>query len=293
MVSVSAQGFLSFPNPVPVCYSPTLEVLQHPAAQCPYPPHEAPGTGVSLFYGYTTQLVGSGATQYYGYYSACPYPGLAEVGCYIFQYNQSQWQGYNPSFATTAEVIFGQNGAVILQWNTQNPNYWLGALFGVATTSGLGAALSYPQSGSSSCPWGNYTDPLSLAGKAVAFYPATEPIPCDSTHNITFANSSGRGCTCEDFDQDGYVCPEHDACPFDPNKWLSPGVCGCGVPDIDSDGDGYDNCIDACPYDPHKWLSPGLCGCGNPDYLPGSYSLACGTSSSTASVLSSWLALLE
>lgn len=37
-----------------------------------------------------------------------------------------------------------------------------------------------------------------------------------------------------------------DNCPADPNK-TSPGICGCGVPDIDSDGDGVMNCVDNCP----------------------------------------------
>jgi len=54
-----------------------------------------------------------------------------------------------------------------------------------------------------------------------------------------------------------------DLCPGDPNKLL-PGVCGCGVPDIDSDKDGVADCIDACPNDPKK-TAPGICGCGLPE----------------------------
>ncbi len=54
-----------------------------------------------------------------------------------------------------------------------------------------------------------------------------------------------------------------DNCPDDPNK-LNPGICGCGVPDIDSDNDGVPDCVDGCPEDANK-TSSGTCGCGLPD----------------------------
>lgn len=63
-----------------------------------------------------------------------------------------------------------------------------------------------------------------------------------------------------DGDGVGDLC---DTCANDPNK-VSPGECGCGVPDTDSDNDGSPDCFDACPTDPNK-TSPGLCGCGNVD----------------------------
>jgi hypothetical protein len=56
---------------------------------------------------------------------------------------------------------------------------------------------------------------------------------------------------------------EEDRCPDDPDKTL-PGVCGCGVPDTDSDSDGVPDCNDGCPNDPAK-TSPGACGCGAPE----------------------------
>ncbi len=54
-----------------------------------------------------------------------------------------------------------------------------------------------------------------------------------------------------------------DACPADPDKYVK-GVCGCGVPDIDSDGDGTYDCNDQCPYDKSK-TSRGICGCFQAD----------------------------
>lgn len=54
-----------------------------------------------------------------------------------------------------------------------------------------------------------------------------------------------------------------DNCPDDPSK-VEPGLCGCGVPDTDSDADGTPDCLDACSVDPAK-TEPGACGCGIAD----------------------------
>jgi hypothetical protein len=54
-----------------------------------------------------------------------------------------------------------------------------------------------------------------------------------------------------------------DQCPQDPAK-VEPGVCGCGVSDIDRDGDATIDCLEQCPNDPTK-VTPGVCGCGFPD----------------------------
>jgi hypothetical protein len=55
---------------------------------------------------------------------------------------------------------------------------------------------------------------------------------------------------CPDSDGDG-VDNCNDGCPQDPLK-TAPGVCGCGVAEIDADGDGDLDCIDNCPstYNP-------------------------------------------
>ena len=64
----------------------------------------------------------------------------------------------------------------------------------------------------------------------------------------------------------GQGCPlvlPNDQCPNDPNK-MSPGVCGCGTPDVDTDQDGAPDCNDGCPQDPNK-TNAGVCGCGVSD----------------------------
>ncbi len=57
-----------------------------------------------------------------------------------------------------------------------------------------------------------------------------------------------------------------DECPNDPEK-TNPGICGCGYPDTDRDGDGTVDCMDYCPDDPDK-TQPGICGCNVPDDTP-------------------------
>ncbi|MEY2716353.1 MAG: hypothetical protein RIT24_2696, partial [Planctomycetota bacterium] len=44
----------------------------------------------------------------------------------------------------------------------------------------------------------------------------------------------------------GYSASSGDGCPADPAK-IAPGTCGCGVADVDSDGDLVLDCVDNCP----------------------------------------------
>lgn len=56
----------------------------------------------------------------------------------------------------------------------------------------------------------------------------------------------------------------NDLCLNDADK-MEPGICGCGVPDIDNDYDGTPDCLDVCMNDPDK-MDPGICGCEVPDF---------------------------
>jgi len=53
-----------------------------------------------------------------------------------------------------------------------------------------------------------------------------------------------------------------DRCPADPAK-TQPGVCGCGIPDDDFDGDTTVDCIEACPDNPARTEPAGACGCSS------------------------------
>lgn len=76
-------------------------------------------------------------------------------------------------------------------------------------------------------------------------------------------NSNAVPDSCDpDSDGDGSI-DACEACPNDPLK-TTPGVCGCGSPDVDLDMNGEIDACDLCPNDPLK-TTPGACGCGTPD----------------------------
>jgi hypothetical protein len=70
-------------------------------------------------------------------------------------------------------------------------------------------------------------------------------------------------------DSDGDGVPDcQDACSHDPKK-TAPGICGCGVAEVDRDGDGIPDCLDLCPADPAR-TTPGQCGCSTAPRSAGS-----------------------
>jgi hypothetical protein len=77
--------------------------------------------------------------------------------------------------------------------------------------------------------------------------------PNDPNFDQNDSDSDGYGDACDicpgfedalDTDHDG-IPDGCDGCPIDPGK-SAPGICGCGVPDTDTDGEGVADCIDIC-----------------------------------------------
>ena len=155
------------------------------------------------------------------------------------------------------------------------------------------------------CGCGKSEDTVSIGGQLYCLYPKNNDKDSDrdgvvdeddGCPNKSFKYEPGLcGCEGYDLDQDNdgivdtcrtddessaYIEKEDgskikfpDQCPDDSNK-TKPGMCGCGVEDIDQDGDGFiDGCgeggeikifPDRCPDDPQK-QNPGICGCDIPD----------------------------
>jgi HYR domain/Beta-propeller repeat/Thrombospondin type 3 repeat len=102
-------------------------------------------------------------------------------------------------------------------------------------TSDPGTIVNYPApTASDNCP-----------GVTTTCTPASGSLFPQGSTNVTCTatDTSGNTATCS-FNVS--VAPQTDLCPTDPNK-TAPGVCGCGTPDTDSDGDGVADCIDNCP----------------------------------------------
>ncbi len=85
---------------------------------------------------------------------------------------------------------------------------------------------------------------------------------CDQCPDDLQKSSPGQcGCGHPDTDSDGDgVANCDDQCPNNPDKFVA-GACGCASSDADSDGDGVTNCNESCAEDPLK-TEPGVCGCG-------------------------------
>ena len=147
----------------------------------------------------------------------------------------------------------------------------------VATGSYFGGSLNATNNwwGSPTGPthpsnFGGTGDKIIDPDGAVTFIPfLTSPSPCAPVPDFCPADPNKTepgvcGCGVPDTDTDHDGTPDcNDKCPNDPNK-IAPGVCGCGHPDVDTDHDGTLDCNDACPTDPHK-IAPGACGCGHPE----------------------------
>ncbi len=65
---------------------------------------------------------------------------------------------------------------------------------------------------------------------------------------------------CEPIIVEAFEKSELVTCPSDSLK-TEPGVCGCGVPDDDFDGDGAMDCVEGCPDNVERTSPMGACGC--------------------------------
>jgi hypothetical protein len=107
----------------------------------------------------------------------------------------------------------------------------------------------------------------SSAGGASGAAGAATPIPDDCPQDPAKTAPGVCGCGVSDFDSDGDGMRDcQEECDNNPTK-SAPGVCGCALPDADSDADGVVDCRDECPRDATATVA-GPCGCGAPDDQP-------------------------
>src|SRR5690606_14746055 len=81
--------------------------------------------------------------------------------------------------------------------------------------------------------------PCTDASATVTITIGTASVYYADTHNDGFGDPNGALAACEQ--PAGYVTNQMDNCPSDPLK-RDPGICGCGVADVDSDLDGIADC---------------------------------------------------
>jgi hypothetical protein len=121
---------------------------------------------------------------------------------------------------------------------------------------GTGLTIFHPRSG------GSIVQITYLSIPTTTNSEATMILNEDTQSYILMLDIDGNGSVDQQISPDN-VTVTVDGCPTDPNK-TEPGVCGCGVPETDSDGDGTPDCTDTCSNDPNK-ITQGICGCSTPD----------------------------
>jgi len=93
---------------------------------------------------------------------------------------------------------------------------------------------------------GHPADPICCAARGLRSLPLAAliaPGPDATDRSLTLPALI----VCEgDVDHDGVDGVCGDACPTDPAK-TAPGLCGCGVSDVDTDADTVSDCLDQCP----------------------------------------------
>lgn len=121
---------------------------------------------------------------------------------------------------------------------------------GVTTDAECSSKLSVP-TGAATCV--NDTCVILCSYQEQQMGPASHAEYCGDTidnDGDDLIDCADPDCADVDADGDGTPCVVvgggGDGCPGDINK-TDPGVCGCGVPDVDSDSDGVLDCLDQCP----------------------------------------------
>ncbi len=145
--------------------------------------------------------------------------GTGPLNLYWQQRYQTESNSFDRIWVRLTEVGNPANTAVV--WSSDNAN--------MSEANGSGASLgNLPQSAG----WGRYSaDITHFAGKTV---------------NVLFTLESDSSVPYGGWAVDDVQVRTQDLCPSDPNK-TEPGVCGCGTPDTDTDGDLLADCIDNCP----------------------------------------------
>ncbi|MBK8581422.1 MAG: T9SS type A sorting domain-containing protein [Flavobacteriales bacterium] len=203
--------------------------------------------------------------------------GTSSPGSYTVTYSIAAVGGCS-AFSTTAQVVVGDAPDATIEYagspycgGTSASVLRTGSAGGTYTATPVGLSINANTGAvniTTSTP-GSYTVTYSIAASGgCAAFSTTATVELNE-ETTWYADTDGDGvgvmagsvvaCT----QPAGFVPISGDGCPNDPNK-IAPGVCGCGIPDTDTDNDGAADCIDGCPTDPDK-TAPGVCGCGIPD----------------------------
>jgi hypothetical protein len=107
--------------------------------------------------------------------------------------------------------------------------------------------------------WSGGPAGVPVAG-AFAAWKAGQPDNAAGQDCAYASKSGGAWLSDECHAQHAFACEVGiDLCPTDSNK-NTPGICGCGTSEADTDGDGTPDCKDQCPNDPLR-TTRGACGC--------------------------------